>query len=381
MKKILTGVKPTGDQMHLGNLLGAVLPFKKLAEKNDAAIFIADLHALTSVKNATDLKWNTHEMALTYFSIFGIDTPVHIFRQSDIPLIPKLNWILNNVTPYSLMLRAHSFKDFQQEREEFQKDIAHAEGWIEAKKGSIALSSESERKSEMFTELAKMEAHNMNMKESLQKFVKDYENNLNMGVFNYPILMAADILAYDTDIVPVGQDQKQHLEMTRDIAKAFNKTYKADIFKLPSEYIEKDVATLPGIDGRKMSKSYNNFIGLFDDAKTLKKKVMSIVTDSKGVDDIKDPDTCHVFALIRTFATAERTESIRAKYLAPGYGYGHAKLELLEILTEYLRPYHDARAILEKHPELIEAKLQKGARIMNERIEAKMQAVKEVVGL
>ena len=170
--------------------------------------------------------------------------------------------------------------------------------------------------------------------------------------------MAADILAYDTDIVPVGADQKQHLEMTRDIAKAFNKTYKADIFKLPSEYIEKDVSILPGIDGRKMSKSYDNFIGIFDDDKVLKKKVMSIVTDSKGFDDIKDPETCNVFALIKTFATPDRTKSIRAKYLAPGYGYGHAKLELLEILTEYLKPYHDARTMLEKNPELIEAKLQ-----------------------
>lgn len=222
MKKIITGVKPTGDQMHLGNLLGAVLPFKKMAEKNDAAIFIADLHALTSVKNGDTLKKNTHEMALTYFSIFGIDTPIHIFRQSDIVLLPKLNWILNNVTPYSLMLRAHSFKDSEN-------------------KGL----------------------------------------DLNMGVFNYPILMAADIIGYDIDIVPVGQDQKQHLEMTRDIAKAFNKTYASDIFKLPSEYIDPNVAILPGIDGRKMSKSYNNFIGLFDDPKTLKKKIMSIVTDSK----------------------------------------------------------------------------------------------------
>lgn len=202
-----------------------------------------------------------------------------------------------------------------------------------------------------------------------------------MGVFNYPILMAADILAYDTDIVPVGADQRQHLEMTRDIAKAFNKTYKADIFKLPVEYIEPSVATLPGIDGRKMSKSYGNFIGLFDDDKTLKKKVMSIVTDSKGVDDVKNPDECNVFALIQTFATSDRTESIRAKYLSPGYGYGHAKLELLDILTEYLKPYHENRAMLERNPELIEARLQEGARIMNARIEAKMEEVKKVVGL
>ncbi|MDD5197970.1 MAG: tryptophan--tRNA ligase [Candidatus Gracilibacteria bacterium] len=367
MKKILTGVKPTGDQMHLGNLLGAVLPFKRLAEKNDAAIFIADLHALTSVKNAADLKRNTHEMALTYFSIFGIDTPVHIFRQSDIPLIPKLNWILNNVTPYSLMLRAHSFKDALQKQKILEKSLFPKIVFDMEKKCLKAGISD---KAIIF-----------------EKTQEAYDNlygnapNLNMGIFNYPILMAADILAYDTDIVPVGADQKQHLEMTRDIAKAFNKTYKTDIFKLPSEYIEKDVSILPGIDGRKMSKSYDNFIGIFDDDKTLKKKVMSIVTDSKGFDDIKDPETCNVFALIKTFATPDRTESIRAKYLVPGYGYGHAKLELLEILTEYLRPYHDARAMLEKHPELIEQKLQEGARIMNERIEAKMEEVKEVVGL
>lgn len=157
-----------------------------------------------------------------FFHFLGIDTPIWIFKQSDITLIPKLNWILNNVTPYSLMLRAHSFKD------------SEAKGL-----------------------------------------------DLNMGVFNYPILMAADILAYDIDVVPVGQDQKQHLEMTRDIAKVFNKTYKSDIFKLPVEYIEPNVATLPGVDGRKMSKSYDNFIGVFDDDKVLKKKVMSIVTDSK----------------------------------------------------------------------------------------------------
>lgn len=372
MKKILTGVKPTGDQMHLGNLLGAVLPFKKLAEKNDAAIFIADLHALTSVKSAEDLHKNTRELILTYFSIFGIDTPVHIFRQSDIPLIPKLNWILNNVTPYSLMVRAHSFKDFQQKKEDTNSRLAFVKGQYDVRK-----------KNNLFSEkdITEAELEIQSIQQEMDQLFEKYETNLNMGVFNYPILMAADILAYDTDIVPVGQDQKQHLEMTRDIAKAFNKTYKADIFKFPVEYIEPSVAILPGIDGRKMSKSYGNFIGIFDDTKTLKKKVMSIVTDSKGVDDIKNPNECNVFALIRTFATPDRTESIRAKYLKPGYGYGHAKLELLEILTEYLKPYHDARAMLEEHPELIEQKLQEGARIMNARIEAKMQEVKEVVGL
>ena len=319
-KKILTGVKPTGDQMTLGNLLGAVLPFKRLALKNDAAIFIADLHALTSVKSAEDLKRNTHEMTLTYFSIFGIDTPVHIFRQSDIPLIPKLNWILNNVTPYSLMIRAHSYKDFQQEIEKYQSEIDRLKGQTEQAIEMQELFFKNASK-EVITQIEEQIGLQKIQQVNAQKFIdnckKNYENNLNMGVFNYPILMAADILAYDTDIVPVGADQKQHLEMTRDIAKAFNKTYKTDIFKLPSEYIEKGVSIIPGIDGRKMSKSYDNFIGLFDDDKTLKKKVMPIVTDSKGVDDIKDPATCNVFALIKTFATPDRTESIRAKYLSP----------------------------------------------------------------
>lgn len=221
-KNVITGIKPTGEMPHIGNFVGALLPLKKLAEAgNPTAFFSADLHSLTSVFNAKTLKENERNLFLFLFSVFGIDTEITVFRQSDIPLIPKLQCILNNVTPYSLMLRAHAFKDSQ------------------AKAADI-----------------------------------------NMGVFNYPVLMAADIIGYDTDLVPIGQDQKQHVEMTRDIATAFNKTYGADVFKLPQEHIAK-VPTLPGLDGRKMSKSYNNFIGVFDDEKTLRKKVMSIVTDSK----------------------------------------------------------------------------------------------------
>ena len=171
--------------------------------------------------------------------------------------------------------------------------------------------------------------------------------------------MAADIIGYDIDAVPVGKDQLQHLEMTRDIARAFNKTYGQEVFKEPEAIISEEVATLPGIDGRKMSKSYDNFIGVFDNEKTMKKRVMSIVTDSLGVDDVKDPDTCNVFALYRVFATPEQTESLRKKYLTPdaGYGYGHAKTELLGVLQEYLRPYREAREKLLQHPELVEARL------------------------
>ncbi|EKE26055.1 MAG: hypothetical protein ACD_4C00457G0001 [uncultured bacterium (gcode 4)] len=322
MKKIITWAKPTWEMPHIGNLVWAILPLQKLAENNDAALFIADLHALTSVKDAKLLKEYSKEVALTYFSIFGIDTKVKIFRQSDIISIPKLNWILSNVTPYSLMLRAHSFKDSQ------------------AKK-----------------------------------------IDLNMWVFNYPILMAADIIWYDIDIVPVWEDQKQHLEMTRDIAKAFNKAYKTEIFKLPVEYIEKSVGLLPGLDWRKMSKSYNNFIWIFDDEKTLKKKIMSIVTDSKWVDEPKDPETCNIFALIKVFWEKNKIEEIRLKYLSWWYGYWHAKQELFEILNPYIGNFRAKREELSKNYDLIEKKLAEWAKVMNERIEEKMKEVKNVVGL
>ena len=221
-KKIITGVKPTGASMHLGNLMGAVLPFKEIAKNHDSALFIADLHALTSVKDGEVMRKQSLELAIEYFSIFGLDTETIIFRQSDI----------------------------------------------------------------------------------------------NMGTFNYPILMAADILGYSVDAVPVGKDQIQHLEMARDMARAFNKTYQTDIFIEPEALISQQVATLPGIDGRKMSKSYDNFIGIFDDEKTLKKRVMSIVTDSRGVDEKKDPETCNVFALLKVFAKPEKLEEIREKYLS-----------------------------------------------------------------
>lgn len=308
--------------MHLGNLVGAVLPFDRLARGNDAAIFIADLHALTSVKNGEALRRQSHELAITYLAVHGPETDIAIFRQSDIVLIPKLNWILASVTPYSLMLRAHSFKDAES-------------------KGA----------------------------------------DVNMATFTYPILMAADILAYDIDVVPVGKDQIQHLEMARDIARAFNKTYGSDVFKEPVAHVEKEVQTLPGIDGRKMSKSYDNFLGVFDDEKVLKKKISQIVTDSKGLDDPKDPDTCNVFALAKVFATPERLESMRQKYLrGTGYGYGHAKAELLEILLDSLSEIRSRYAALKDDPAFVEEVLRKGSQKMNARIEAKMAEVTKLVG-
>jgi tryptophanyl-tRNA synthetase len=324
-KKIITWVKPTGSSMHLGNLMGAVLPFQRLAEWNDATMFIPDLHALTTVKDWETLRKQTLEVAVEYLAIFWIDTHIRIFRQSDIQNITKLMWILTNVTPYSLMLRAHSFKD------------------AEAK-----------------------------------------NTDINMWVFNYPILMAADIIGYDIDAVPVGKDQIQHLEMTRDIARAFNKTYGKEIFREPEAIIEESVATLPGIDGRKMSKSYDNFIGIFDDDKLLKKRVMSIVSGSEWVDEKKkNPDECAIFGLYKVFATPEEIEIMRQKYNSEniGFGYGHAKTMLLEVLTRFLTPYRARREALLRDIPFVEEKLAEGAKIMNTRLDAKMREVCEVVGV
>lgn len=324
MKKIITGVKPTGSSMHLGNLMGAVLPFKKASEGNDSAIFIADLHALTSVKNGETMRNQSFELAVEYFAIFGIDSEITIFRQSDIVQITKLMWILSNVTPCSLMLRAHSFKD------------------AEAKNADI-----------------------------------------NMGVFNYPILMAADILGYGIDAVPVGKDQIQHLEMTRDMARNFNKIY-GETFVEPEAIIAENVATLPGIDGRKMSKSYDNFIGVFDDEKILKKRIMSIVSGSEGIDEKKkNPDECNIFNLYKVFASEEQIALMREKYNSEniGFGYGHAKTELFNLLMDYLRPYREAREKLLQNPEIVEQKLAEWAQKMNARLDEMMKKISDLTGV
>jgi tryptophanyl-tRNA synthetase len=326
MLRVLTGVKPTGTMPHLGNLLGAILPFQKIAKQpdTDALLFIADLHALTSVLDAKTLEANLRNLVASYLAVLGLDTPVTIFRQSDVTHLTKLNWVLNNVTPYSLMLRAHSFKD------------------AEAKNADI-----------------------------------------NMGVFNYPILMAADIIGYDADVVPVGRDQVQHLEMTRDVARAFNKAAGKPVFKEPKAHVEKDVEVLPGLDGRKMSKSYDNYIGIFEDAASLKKKVMSIKTDSKGVDEAKDPETCAVFALYRIFATPAETAALRAKYVASnaGFGYGHAKQALLDVLERLIAPYRQKRDFVLNNWGIAEAKLHAGATRANALLNAKMAQVKAAVGV
>lgn len=275
MKRILTGIQSSG-RPHLGNILGAILPAIELAKdpNNECFYFIADLHSLTSLKDGQTRISHTHAVAATWLA-FGLDTQKNTFyRQSRIPEVCELAWYLNCFTPFPMLANAHSFKD----------------------------------KSERLADV-------------------------NAGLFTYPVLMACDILLYNADLVPVGKDQAQHLEMTRDIAHTFN-TQMGETFVIPEARIEKTVMTVPGTDGQKMSKSYNNFLDIFLPEKELKKQVMSIVTDSLPLEAPKNPDTCHVFKIFSLVASPQQIETMRGNYLAGNYGYGHAKNELLGVLLE-----------------------------------------------
>lgn len=322
MKKIITWIKPTGNWMHIWNYFWAFKPFLDLAEKNEAMIFIADYHSLTSVFDKETLKKNKKRMIIEYFSLLPENTKIIVFEQSKITNINNINWILSSQTPYSLMLRAHSFKDSQAKNSE-----------------------------------------------------------INMATFNYPILMSADILSYDIDEVPVWKDQKQHLEFARDIAENFNKKYKTDFFKLPEPKIIEELAIIPWTDGRKMSKSYDNFIWIFDDEKILKKKIMSIVTWSESLEEPKNPDNCNVFALIKLFADTEKQEEIRKKYLAWGYGYWHAKLELLDLILKYFEDARKKYKFFEENFSKLEEELKKWNEIANKIVDKKFENLKNVIWL
>ncbi len=273
MARVLTGVQSTGTP-HLGNLLGAIIPAIEMANnpENEAFMFIADMHSLTQIKEGDVLKSNTYSTAATWLA-FGIDPSKTVFyRQSDVPEVTELMWHLLCFFPYQRLTLAHGFKD---------------------KSDRLA--------------------------------------DVNAGLFTYPILMAADILLYDAEIVPVGKDQLQHLEMTRDVAARFNHKM-GETFVLPQDKIQEDTMLIPGTDGEKMSKSRNNFINLFLPEKELKKQILSIVSDSKDLDDSKDPDTCHIFALYKLLASESEIATMRENYIKGGYGYGHAKIALYELI-------------------------------------------------
>ena len=295
MARVLTGIQSTGNpgRPHLGNILGAIAPAVAMSQQssNESFLFIANLHSLTSLKEAAVRKQNVQAVAAAWLA-FGLDTDRHVFyRQSDIPEVCELTWMLSCFAPYPMLANAHSFKEYE------QKD-----------------------------ELAKVSG----------------------GLFYYPVLMAADILLYDAQLVPVGKDQRQHLEMTRDIARAINHHYNEDVLVIPEARIDEKVMTVPGIDGRKMSKSYDNYIDIFLPEKQLKKSVMSIETDSTPLEEPKNPDTCNVFALYSLLADANRTNAMKQNYLKGGYGYGHAKKELLGLILD---KYNEERKVFNHYTE------------------------------
>ena len=302
MARILTGVQSTGTP-HLGNLLGAIIPAIEMANKpeNESFLFIADLHSLTQIKNPNVLRENTYSTAATWLA-FGLDIEKTVFyRQSDIPQVTELSWYLSCFFPYQRLTLAHSFKD-----------------------------------------------------------KADRLEDVNSGLFSYPMLMAADILLYDAQIVPVGKDQLQHIEMTRDVASRFH-AQMGETFVMPEAKVEQYAKYIPGTDGGKMSKSNNNFINLFLPDKQLRKQIMSIQTDSTPMEAPKDPDTCNVFAIYKFIGDPNQIEELREKYLAGNFGYGHAKQALYDLIIEKYAAQREKYTYYMNNLSEIDAALEKGA--------------------
>ncbi len=299
-KRILSGIKPSGDGAHIGNYFGAFVQWLDLQESHDAYFFIADYHALTSVFDGEALRRRTETLMRELLAV-GLDPERSvIFRQSDVPEVCELTWLLNCSTPFGLLDRAHAFKD-----------------------------------------------------------AKASATEVNVGLFDYPVLQAADILIYKSHLVPVGKDQKQHIEIARDVAQRFNRYY-GDILTLPEPYIQEETAVVIGLDGRKMSKSYDNSIMLFEPRKSIRKKVMSIVTDSTPVEAPKDPDRCNVFSLYKLFDPEDK-EALAARYRAGGMGYGEAKKLLYEKIMERLGPARERYEALSADPDRVEDVFRAGA--------------------
>ena len=322
MSRILTGIQATGTP-HLGNILGAIVPAIELSKKteNESFLFIANMHTLTQIKDAEVLKKNTYEIAAAWLA-FGLDTEkTYFYRQSDIPETCELSWYLSCFFPYQRLTLAHSFKD-----------------------------------------------------------KADRLGDVNVGLFTYPMLMAADILLYDAEVVPVGKDQLQHLEMARDVGARFNNQM-GEVFVLPQAELQENTKYVPGTDGNKMSKSRGNIINIFLPEKELKKQVMSIETDSTPLEEPKNPDTCKVFTIYSLIATEDKTQALREKYLAGNFGYGHAKTELLNLILEtYAKEREIFAYYMDKLPEL-EKKLQEGAEKTQKVAQETLQRVRKSLGM
>ncbi|MDT0555528.1 tryptophan--tRNA ligase [Patiriisocius hiemis] len=321
MSRILTGIQSTGTP-HLGNVLGAIVPAIEMANNpsNDSFLFIADMHSLTQIKDAEVLKNNTYSTAATWLA-FGLDIEKTVFyRQSDIPQVTELSWYLSCFFPYQRLTLAHSFKD-----------------------------------------------------------KADRLEDVNAGLFTYPMLMAADILLYDAEFVPVGKDQLQHIEMTRDVASRFH-TKVGETFVLPEARIDENTKLIPGTDGAKMSKSKNNIINIFLSDKKLRKQVMSIATDSTPLEDPKDPDTCNVFSIYRLLASKEQVLKMRANYEGGGYGYGHAKQALYELILDVFKSQREKYNYYIENLDEVEKILQIGAEKATAVANDVLKRVREKVG-
>jgi tryptophanyl-tRNA synthetase len=319
--RVLSGIQPTG-RFHWGNYFGAIQQYIALQTNEQAFYFIADLHALTSVRDRKVLETNTWDAAVDLLAL-GLD-PQHaaLFRQSDVPEVTELMWLLMTVTQFSLLEKCHSYKD------KVAKGIAS-----------------------------------------------------DAGLFTYPVLMAADILLYDSDIVPVGADQIQHLEVTRDIAQRFNSIYGGEFLHLPNARVLEEGAKVPGTDGEKMSKSYGNTIEIFEADKPLRKKIMSIKTDSTPMEAPKNPDTCSIFTLYKLFATAEQQSALADRYRAGGMGYGEAKQALYDAAISYFATARARRTELAANPGYVEEVLQEGARKARAKGQVVLQRVREACGV
>lgn len=317
---LVSGIQPTG-RPHIGNYFGAMKQFFEYQNEYDSFIFIADLHALTTVQNKETLSENIYNLIVDYLAI-GIDPEkVTLYKQSDVPQVTELTWIFNCLTTIPFLERAHAYKDA-----------------IESGKKQISV-----------------------------------------GLFDYPLLMAADILLPGAHVVPAGRDQKQHIEYARDTAEKFNRVY-GETFRLPKALIKKEVATIPGIDGQKMSKSYGNTIGLFDDEETLREKVMSVVTDSKGVDDPKDTDDT-LFTLLELFLEEDEIPGMRELYSEGGIGYKEAKERLFDEINEFMEPLRAKRREIAEDRDYVLTVLEEGSKRADHIIEEKMREVREKVGL
>lgn len=318
--RVLSGIQPSG-RLHIGNYFGAMRQHLQMQAEHDCFYFIADFHALTSNPSPADIARHTLDVTMDYIAL-GLDTEKTVFwRQSDVPEVTELTWLLSCITPMGLLQRCTSYKD----------------------KVAQGLSP-------------------------------------NHGLFAYPVLQAADILIYKSDLVPVGADQKQHIEVTRDIAIRFNNAY-GEIFTVPNEYIVESVAVIPGLDGQKMSKSYGNTIEIFEPEESVRKKIMRIVTDSTPVEEPKDPDKCNVFALLKLVASQDELADWEDRYRNGGMGYSEAKKRLSELMIDFFKPFRQKRADLEDNVKYVKEVLAKGAKRARAVAAETLAQVRKAVGL